>query len=124
MSILQGAGAVGALLGGAAGLVRELRRPQLKNEQFAALLSQELSAKQGGGQSDDAAAQIQRESARFVSLRDSDGDGVLSLEESGLDRETFARLDADGDGRLTADEVAKPRMEALRRYGQDAHGNT
>jgi hypothetical protein len=123
MSILQSAGALGALLGGAAGLVRELRRPQLNNEQFAALLSQEISAKQGG-EPDAEAARIQRESARFVSLRDSDGDGALNLAESGLDRETFKRLDADGDGRLTADEVARPRLEALRRYGRETHGST
>lgn len=37
---------------------------------------------------------------------DSDGDGVLRLEESGLDAERFAQFDTNGDGTLDRGEIA------------------
>lgn len=37
---------------------------------------------------------------------DSDGDGVLRLEESGLDAERFAQFDINGDGVLDRGEIA------------------
>lgn len=47
---------------------------------------------------------------------DSDGDGAISLaefENAGLERarERFARLDADSNGSLTADEVSRPERD-------------
>lgn len=38
--------------------------------------------------------------------KDKDSDGVLSLKESGLRAKEFAKLDYDGDGRITAVEVS------------------
>jgi len=39
-------------------------------------------------------------------LRDNDGDGVITREEWGGATAVFDALDLDGDGRITADEVA------------------
>ncbi|MFP4502053.1 MAG: hypothetical protein ACLFTT_13710 [Candidatus Hydrogenedentota bacterium] len=115
MNVLEGAGAVGALFRGAAGLVREIKRPKLDDQQFATLLQAQLKNQESAPQGD-SAGEILAVSNRFVTQRDANGDGLLSLEESGLDKETFARLDADNDGRLTPEEVAQPRLDALRRF--------
>jgi Ca2+-binding EF-hand superfamily protein len=41
----------------------------------------------------------------LLSDLDADGDGVVSLRESGLDKETFDALDADRDGVVSPDEL-------------------
>ncbi|MBP8128046.1 MAG: hypothetical protein KA184_00585 [Candidatus Hydrogenedentes bacterium] len=112
MNILQSLNGAAAVLRGATGLVRELRRPKAADAAFAALLQAQLQ------RNDPAAAQrsaeaITKQSERFISLRDADRDGRLTLEESGLTQEAFAKLDIDGDGALTAAEVAKPALNAL-----------
>lgn len=38
--------------------------------------------------------------------KDSDGDGMLSLTESGLEEDVFIKSDSDGDGLLTQTEIA------------------
>jgi len=47
---------------------------------------------------------------------DADGDGYITLEESGKDEEFFNKIDADGDGRINLDELeqAHEKMEAMR----------
>src|SRR5207237_31235 len=42
---------------------------------------------------------------RLLKLYDKDGDFELTREESGFDEETFRRLDTDGDGRLSGEEL-------------------
>lgn len=115
MNVLEGAGALGTIFRGAAGLVRELKRPKLDDQQFATLLQAQLKNQESSRQGD-AAGKILAASNRFVTQRDANGDGLLSLEESGLDKESFARLDANNDGRLTSEELARPRLDALRRF--------
>ncbi|MBU1249265.1 MAG: hypothetical protein KKB70_11240, partial [Proteobacteria bacterium] len=43
--------------------------------------------------------------------RDSDGDNLISFEESGLDKDTFATIDADGDGLATSEEITASETE-------------
>lgn len=43
--------------------------------------------------------------AKLVKARDKDGDGVLSLAEFGGDKAGFAKLDANHDGLLSAQEL-------------------
>lgn len=42
----------------------------------------------------------------LITKGDSDGDGMLSADESKLDADKFGEVDADGDGYLTADEIS------------------
>ncbi|BDQ33794.1 EF-hand domain-containing protein [Pseudodesulfovibrio portus] len=47
------------------------------------------------------------EMAEFIiGQDDTDGDGVLTLEETPLDAERFGQIDADGDGFITAEELS------------------
>lgn len=112
MSILQSLNGAAAVLRGAQGVIRELRRPKAADAAFAAVLQAQLQ------RNDPVALQnmttaIQKQSERFISLRDADGDHRLTLAESGLTQEAFSKLDQDGDGALTAAEVARPALDAL-----------
>jgi len=53
-----------------------------------------------GGQMDASEA-----SSSLISSLDTDGDGVLSIEETDLSEELFAEIDSDGDGVLAQEEV-------------------
>ncbi|MEW5773921.1 MAG: hypothetical protein AB1916_10410 [Thermodesulfobacteriota bacterium] len=44
--------------------------------------------------------------AKFMSLLDKDGDSGLSIKESGLSKDAFAKADADGDGVISGRELA------------------
>ncbi len=48
-----------------------------------------------------------RMSARIMEEQDADGDGGLSLEESGLDDEDYASIDTDGDGSVNSAELGE-----------------
>ena len=54
--------------------------------------------------------------SKIMEKDDADGDGYITLEESGKDEEFFNRIDADGDGRINLDELeqAHEKMEAMR----------
>lgn len=42
---------------------------------------------------------------KYVENNDEDGDGKLSLDETGLEADVFNEVDADGDGTLSTDEL-------------------
>ena len=110
MNILHGIGAANALLRNATGLVRAIKAPRVDKEAFAAMLQKEL----GQTASPDAIrAKLTEASEQHVRLRDADADGLLTRNESGLNKNTFARLDADGDGFLSAAELRAPYLERL-----------
>ena len=64
--------------------------------------------------------------ARMIEWRDTDGDGMLSEAELGGDTgpRIFMRLDADDDGKISAEEFAAMQSRAQKgRYGNDdEHG--
>lgn len=47
----------------------------------------------------------------FISQLDTDGDGVLSVDEAGVDEESFAEIDTDGDGFVTTEEMTTAMSE-------------
>ncbi|WP_027183576.1 EF-hand domain-containing protein [Desulfovibrio inopinatus] len=49
---------------------------------------------------------LEKLASSIVKNADGDGDGLLSLEETPLDEDTFNSIDADGDGFITADELS------------------
>ncbi len=63
-----------------------------------------------------------------ILAKDTDGDGVLSEEEMGVDSSIFSSIDTDGDGSLTSDELIaayEARNTALNDFitANDADGN-
>jgi len=56
--------------------------------------------------------------SKYLDSNDSDGDGLLSsTEATGLPSDTFSKIDTNGDGKLSQDEMiaaAKTQMEAMR----------
>jgi hypothetical protein len=112
MNLLAGVGAVDAVFRGVSGLVREFKRPRAEPEPaFASALKQEL-ARSKSARATTAADRVDNAIRRFVERRDADGSGALSAEESGLGQEVFARLDVNGDGKLTPDEIRLRYMES------------
>lgn len=47
----------------------------------------------------------------FISSLDTDGDGVLSIDEAGVDEESFAEIDTDGDGFVSSTEMTTAMSE-------------
>lgn len=81
----------GSLIRAATGFVGALRgRNETASSDFAAQLKKQLEA----------------DAAKFVQTRDKDGSGGLSRAELGVDDRSFARLDTNGDGQVTAAELA------------------
>ncbi len=76
---------------------------QERMDEMSAFMGQ-LTMKMQGLDTDELASSI-------LEQDDADGDGVLSLDETPLDEETFNSIDADGDGSITAEELSAD-MEA------------
>lgn len=109
MSILSGVGAAGELLKGASSLVHALKQPKVTDEAFSEILKARL---QEASSPENRKAQAAEESARFMRLRDVNGDGRLGFEESGMERAAFGRLDSNHDGLLTRDEYQQALLGA------------
>lgn len=59
----------------------------------------------------------ERRLATHFAAMDTDGDGILNLEELGLDEETFAALDQNGDNGVTRDELVAHEAAAVATMG-------
>ena len=117
MSLLTGIGAVNALLRGASGLIREIKRPRLTNDDFANILNQRIEqAKTAHGDSQRLqvlSAEVTRMTEQFIAVRDVDGNHALNIQESGLNAKNFGQLDTDHNGQLTQLELRAPFVQFL-----------
>jgi len=108
MAFLGEIGAINAAVGGVANLISEFKRPSLKSEDFASLLRAQMEHRRAPSPLEQQAAQFKhaaQQSNRLMELNDANADGFLTMQESGLAQELFGRLDIDGDGRLSFEEV-------------------
>lgn len=71
----------------------------------------------------EAAIRMSDAANKFMTLLDRDGDKALSLQESGLGKEAFAKADADGDGVISRKELANALLEEQRQYVAGAASN-
>ncbi len=101
MNLLSGVGAASALVKNAATLVQAIKQPKVTDEAFSEILKAQLQAASSPEAKQAKAAEL---SERFVRLHDVDGDGQLRLDESGMERAAFEKLDANRDGLVTREE--------------------
>ena len=117
MSLLTGIGAVNALLRGATGLVREIKRPRLSNEDFANILQQKIDQPQTthgpSSRLQILSDEVTRMTNQLIATRDIDGSHTLNSQESGLSEQCFQQLDANRDGELSHSELRAPFVQFL-----------
>ena len=101
MNVLSGVGAVSELMKGASALVQAVKQPKVTDEAFSEILKSQLEASASPEARKSRAAEA---SARFMRLHDVDGDGQLRIQESGMERSAFDRLDGNRDGLLSREE--------------------
>jgi hypothetical protein len=109
MSLLTGIGAVNALLRGATGLVKEIKRPRLSNDDFANILKQKIDQPQWtqgpSSRLQIISDEVTRMTDQLIATRDIDGSRTLNMQESGLSEQSFQGLDANRDGELSHSEL-------------------
>lgn len=110
MNVLSGVGAVSELMKGASALVQAVKQPKVTDEAFSDILKSQIEASTSP---DARKAQAVEESARFMRLRDVDGDGQLRIQESGMERSAFERLDSNRDGLLSREEYQQALMDQM-----------
>ena len=112
MNMLSQLSGIDSVLKSATGLLHEFKRPKLSGEHFAQVLEKQME------NAPEQRILAQREllvakSDRMVERMDFDGNGKLSLEESGMRSELFKQLNQDQDGHLSAEELRAPMMKHL-----------
>lgn len=71
-----------------------------------------IRGKKGGdGFQAELRSRMEANAAKFVARHDRDGSGGLSRTEFGIDGKLFGRLDGNGDGEITAAELAAARKQ-------------
>lgn len=106
MNLIGGISALGALANGAANVIREMKRPRVEPDEFATMLKTEVAkAQEETAEKVYAAVRADQQSERYMQLHDLNADGLVSFTESGFSREAFDRLDTDGNGALSHQEV-------------------
>jgi hypothetical protein len=115
MSILGEIGAAGTVLKGASSLLQQLKPQQKSSENFESLFRAHLEMHHASPEKQlaDAGGKFDLISETVIRRHDSNGDGLLSMEESGFGAEVFNRYDLDGDGLLSAAEVRQYVMDAF-----------
>ncbi len=101
MNLLGGVGAASTLVRNATSFVQAIKQPKVTDEAFSEILKAQLEAASSPQAQRAKAAEI---SEHFVRLRDVDGDGQLRLDESGMERAVFEKLDANRDGLVSREE--------------------
>lgn len=97
--------AVGKALQSASNLVRELKRPRVSRQDFSAILRHEMQQQRVGTQHSAELKQASDITETFMKQRDADGNGRISLAESGWDAKAFEAADLNGDGELSPQEL-------------------
>lgn len=104
-------GAIGGVVRGTTELLRELKKPKLSGDQFAEMLKLQMAQKNSpeaaAAQKQQQMKQVDALSTRFIELRDADGDGLLSKDESGMAADEFEKLDINDDDQISKLEVAR-----------------
>ncbi|HOZ46176.1 MAG TPA: EF-hand domain-containing protein [Candidatus Hydrogenedentes bacterium] len=99
MSVLQAIAGVTSALEAASSVVSALKTASKST----------AAPKPGGGRS--FLDELAKANARYLETRDVNGDGALTLGETGVSREVFERLDSDGDGQVTLVELNRYALE-------------
>jgi hypothetical protein len=102
MDLLTGLSAASGLLNGAANLVQSFKQPRVTDQAFSELFKAQFDVESSAESQQARALEMSR---NFIALRDTNGDAMLRMDESGLTRAQFEALDRDKDGQLSSSEL-------------------